>query len=142
MIIAVRIAGMVDMPGRFSEALYRLRLGRKYSAVLVKPTEPNLKLLRILRDHIAYGDIDKETLIMLLKKRAKMTGKLDKDKKIDAEKIASELDKKSLSELGVKPFFRLHPPIGGINTKNHFPIKKGVLGDNKTEINKLVRRML
>jgi len=40
----------------------------------------------------------------------------------------------------LKPFFRLHPPRGGLkNSKEPFP--KGVLGYNK-EINELVERML
>ena len=37
-------------------------------------------------------------------------------------------------------FFRLHPPLGGIRTKVHFP--KGVLGDHKEKINELLERML
>ena len=48
-------------------------------------------------------------------------------------------ENKTLDGSGIKPFFRLHPPRGGINTKYHFP--KGVLGENK-EINKLILRML
>ena len=41
------------------------------------------------------------------------------------------LNKKGLEELGLKPFFRLHPPRGGIESKKHFGVGKGVLGDNK-----------
>jgi hypothetical protein len=68
---------------------------------------------------------------------------MSKDKKkIDAEKIVAGLEKKTLSELGLKPFFRLHPPVKGIDSKIHFGRKKGVLGDNKDKINDLVRRML
>jgi large subunit ribosomal protein L30 len=44
--------------------------------------------------------------------------------------------------LNIKPFFRLHPPRGGIDSAKHFGIKKGVLGNNKESINKLIERML
>jgi hypothetical protein len=42
--------------------------------------------------------------------------------------------------MGIKPFFRLHPPRKGINSKIQYP--KGVLGNNKEDINKLIERML
>lgn len=136
MIIIIRISGMVDVPDNIQEALYRLRLRRKYSAVLVRPTPEILKLLKIIRNFVAYGDINQETLKELIQKRA------FSKKKIDASKVVLELEKKDLQDLEIKPFFRLHPPRGGIDSKLHFPIKKGVLGDNKEKINDLVRRML
>jgi hypothetical protein len=40
----------------------------------------------------------------------------------------------------LKGFFRLHPPRKGIKSKLQYP--KGVLGDNKESINKLIERML
>ena len=47
---------------------------------------------------------------------------------------------KKYDELGIKPFFRLHPPRGGIRSKVHYP--EGVLGNHKEKINELVERML
>lgn len=136
MILVIRISGMVDVPKEINETLYRLRLRRKYSAVLIKPTVENLKLLKHIRNFVAYGDINQETLKELIEKRAVS------NKKIDSSKIISELDKKDLKDINIKPFFRLHPPRGGIKSKLHFPAKGGVLGDNKEKINDLVRRML
>lgn len=138
MILAIRISGHVEIPKKIEEALFRLRMRRKYTAVLIKPTEANLKLLKILRNYIAYGNISKEGIKLLLEKRGQS---LD-GKKIDSSKIIEQLDKKKLSDLGVKPFFRLHPPRGGIDSKLHFPIKKGVLGDNKEKIENIMGRML
>jgi len=62
----------------------------------------------------------------------------------DVEEIAKEFlesktDKK-LENFGVKPFFRLHPPRGGFNSKLRFP--KGILGNHGEKINELIRRML
>jgi large subunit ribosomal protein L30 len=42
----------------------------------------------------------------------------------------------------LKPFFRLHPPRKGIESKKHFGVGKGVLGNNGDGINDLVLRML
>ncbi len=139
MIAAIRISGQVDLSSDIKEGLHRLRLRRKYSATLIPPTLDNLKLLKKLRNNIAYGDINKETLLDLIEKRAYPK---ESSKKINAEKIVSELEKKDITKLDIKPFFRLHPPRGGIDAKKHFGVDKGVLGDNKDKINDLIRRML
>ena len=138
MILVIRISGMVDVPKEIEENLFRMRLRRKYSAVLLHETPENLKLLQTVRNFVAFGKIDDKTLELLLEKRAQVTD----GKKIDVKKIIESLNKKDLSDLGVKPFFRLHPPRGGIDSKLHFSVRKGVLGDNKEKINDLVRRML
>jgi len=139
MILVIRISGLVEVPYSVQETLFRMRLRRKYSAVLLKETNENLKLLKVVRNFVAYGPINKETLYALIEKRAQP---IDKKKKLDALAVAEQLDKKSLADLNIKPFFRLHPPRKGIDSKLHFPLKKGVLGDNKEKINDLVRRML
>ncbi len=139
MLLIIRISGMVDVPPRIREGLDRIRLRRKYSAVLLKPTPEIMKLLNKLRNHVAYGDIDEETLSLLIEKRGVLK---DSSKKIQPGKIIDQIEKKSLSSSDIKPFFRLHPPRGGIDSKKHAGVKKGVLGDNKKEINNLVRRML
>jgi large subunit ribosomal protein L30 len=93
--------------------------------------------LKKVKNNVAYGDINKETLSKLLKARGKPLISQD----FDSDKIAENLiSGKSLSEIGFKPFFRLHPPRGGINSKMHYP--KGVLGNHKESINKLIERML
>ncbi|PIN93547.1 50S ribosomal protein L30 [Candidatus Pacearchaeota archaeon CG10_big_fil_rev_8_21_14_0_10_31_24] len=138
MIALIRISGLVEMPEKARITLDRIRLRRKYSLVLMEPTKENMSLIQKVRNFIAYGAIDNNTLKELLEKR----GQSLSGKKIDAEKIISQIGKKSLTELGLKPFFRLHPPRGGIDSKVHFPIRKGVLGDNKEKINDLIRRML
>jgi len=66
-----------------------------------------------------------------------------KGKKIDVDKVIESLEKKNFNDLEIKPFFRLHPPRGGIDSKNHFGTsRKAVLGDNKNAINDILRRML
>lgn len=138
MILVIRIAGQVNVSEDIKEAFNRINLKRKYSATLLHPTRENLRLLKKIRNNVAYGEIDMSTLKELIKKRAQPLA----NKKINPEEIISQLDKKSFKSLGLKPFFRLHPPRKGIESKKHFGVGKGVLGDNKEKINELVRRML
>lgn len=137
MILVIRISGHVNMPQDSEETLFRMRLRRKFTSSLFKETKENLATLQKVRNFVAYGKINPDTLKLLISRRGQS---IDKKKKIDADSIILGLEKKDLQELGIKPYFRLHPPIKGINSKIHFP--KGVLGDNGEKINDLVRRML
>jgi large subunit ribosomal protein L30 len=138
MMLVIRISGQIGLSSAIKTALYRLRLRRKYSAILMRSTPENTKLLKKIRNHISYGSVDKETVEKLIEERGRKKG----DKRVkDAKEIVKGLDKKTLSDLGLKPFFRLHPPKGGIESKKHFGVGKGVLGENK-KMSDLVRRML
>ena len=141
MIIAIRISGMVDVPEEIEETLYRIRLRRKYSCVLMEDNAINRKLLKSVRNYVAYGEVRIGTLIKLIELRGQRLAE-KKEMKIDAKEIASQLEKRKLEELGLKPFFRLHPPRKGIESKRHFGVGKGVLGNNKEKINELLERML
>ncbi len=135
--VLIRITGMVNMTEDAENNLSRLRLRRKYVCTIIEETREIKGMIQKARNFIAYGEIDKPTLIELIKLR----GKSLNNKKIDAEKVAEMILKnKSFDNAEIKPFFRLHPPRKGINSKEHFP--RGVLGDNKEKINKLIRRML
>ena len=139
MIVAIRISGLVDVPQAMEETLFRMRLRRKYSCVLLEETKENIAILARVRNLVAFGKISKEAIAELVEKRGQP---IEKGTKIDAKKVADELGKKSLADFGLKPFFRLHPPIGGIESKVHFPVRKGVLGDHGDKIVNLLRRML
>ena len=115
MIAIIRIKGEVGLKGDIAETFNRLRLRKKYSCiVLEKPTAEQLGMLKKVRNFVAYGEIDEATHKELVKARGGKT----------------------------KNFFRLHPPRKGIDSKKHFGVHKGVLGDNKDKINDLIRRML
>src|SRR3989344_8732068 len=138
MICMVRIRGEVNMDRDVAETLSRLRLRKKYSCVVMNPNKEQEGMIKKVKDLVAFGEINKETFEKLLEKRGQL---IDKKKKIDAEKVIEELEKgKKLTDLNLKPFFRLHPPRGGIKSKLHFP--KGVLGNHGSKINDLVLRML
>src|SRR3989344_2072431 len=133
MIIVIRIAGNVDIWRRVDESLFRLRLRRKYSAVLLKETKENLDILNHLRNFVAFGKITGEQIEKLISARGVAKDK----KKVDAKKVIQELKAGKMDELSIKPFFRLHPPRKGIDSKLHFGTKKGVLGAHKDQIFKL-----
>lgn len=90
-------------------------------------------MIHEIEDFVAYGKISQETFKELIEKRGQ---RLDKGKKAEV----FELEKGSYEEHNLKPFFRLHPPRGGIDSKIHYP--KGVLGNHGDKIVELLRRML
>ena len=138
MICIIRITGNVGLRKDVAETLNRLRLRRKYSCVVINEKKENLGMIKKVKDLVAFGEIKDSVFEKLIEVRGKS---VDRTKKIDAKKIIELLKKgKKYDELNLKPFFRLHPPRKGINTKVHFP--KGVLGDHKEKINELVERML
>ncbi len=129
MITVIRIAGLVGIEKRKKEFLDRLRLRKKFSAVLM---EKETKELKNVRQFISYGEINDETLNMLIKERGRMKG----NKKIkNVSEIVVRIKKgEKVEEL--KPFFRLHPPKGGFKKK-----KEKFMGKNN-KMDELVRRML
>lgn len=144
LIAIIRIAGEVKNKSEIIETLNRLRVQRKYACTLINSNNKSLMgMLNEVKHSVAFGEIDKNTLVKLIKNRGQLIKVPNKknNEKIDAEKIAEELIKgKNIKDLEIKPFFRLHPPRGGIKSKLQYP--KGVLGNNKKDINKLIERML
>ena len=139
-ICVIRIRGQVGIDKKVKETLDRLRLRRKYSCIVINPTKEQSGMIKKMRNFVAFGEMKKDMLEKLIEKRGQP---INKKKKIDVKKAVEELEKgKKYEELNLKPFFRLHPPRGGIDSKLHFGKGRGVLGDNKEHINELVRRML
>ncbi len=117
MIAIIRIKGQVKVKRKIIETLNRLNLKKKYSCIILeKPKKEELGMVGKVRDFVAFGDIDSETYKLLVEAR----GKFSKS----------------------KTHFRLHPPRKGIESKKHFGVGKGVLGNNKDKINDLIKRML
>lgn len=138
MIVVIRIAGQVQIPSRVTETLFRMRLRRKYAATLLADTPETRKLLEHVRNFVAFGVISDSMLEKLLEARGTAVNK----KPFDTKKMVTTLHTKDMETAGLKPFFRLHSPRKGIESKKHFGVGKGVLGDHKEAIDKLVERML
>ncbi len=98
--------------------------------------------------------MDQETSLMLLQKRAKVAGGkplteayLKENAKMSMKELVDAFfaQQKNLKDVpGVKPYFRLTPPVKGFERGG---IKKpfsmgGVLGYRKEKINALIQRMM
>lgn len=156
--VLIRIRGQADVHPDTEKTLYLLRLRRKYAAALYHSSLPGIeKMIKKAENWLTWGEIDRETLIELLSKRARLKG----DRPLTGEWVAinlglpggihdladkllaGEIHYHRLEEKGVKPFFRLHPPRGGFkgSIKNHYKVG-GELGYRGPDINQLVIRML
>ncbi|MEM1565009.1 MAG: 50S ribosomal protein L30 [Candidatus Bathyarchaeia archaeon] len=152
-IAAVRIRGIISAPLEVRETLRMLNLRRNNYAVLIDNRPSFLGMLKAAQNFITWGEVSKETVVELLKKRGRLVG----NKKLTDE-YAQRLGFKSLDELAeaiyackveywklpdVQPYFRLHPPTKGFRGK----VKKGYgmggeLGYRGEKINDLLERML
>ncbi|OYT41764.1 50S ribosomal protein L30 [Candidatus Pacearchaeota archaeon ex4484_26] len=144
MIAAIRIRGLVGKSKGINSTFQRLRLRRKHVCVLLPERKDVFGMLKEVKDYIAYGEIDKDTLKILIEKRGRLVG----NKKV--ENISDDFvnrfieGKAKLQDEKIKPFFRLHPPKKGFGKggiKKSFK-EKGALGYRGKEINSLIKKML
>jgi len=158
----IRIRGRVDVPPDVEYTLKLLRLHRKNHCVIYPSTLPGIeRMLHKVKDWVTWGEIDRETLIELLKTRGRIPGnkpltdsyvkeKLGlsgieelADKILKGEIMLHKLKDKKNKKWIIKPVFRLHPPRGGFNGTIKKPYKSGgELGYRGTDINNLIKRML
>ncbi|MET1129026.1 MAG: 50S ribosomal protein L30 [Thermoproteota archaeon] len=159
----IRIRGRVGVRPDVEHTLKLLRLHRKYHLVLYPSTLPGIHgMLQKVKDWVTWGEIDRETLIELLRKRGRIAG----NKPLTDEYLKEKLGVSSIEDLAdrilegkihlhklydkkekkwiIKPVFRLHPPRGGFSgsIKKHYSTGEGELGYRGTAINELIRRML
>ncbi len=139
-IAVIRIKGLTKIEAGMKETLERTRLRKKYVCVIMKESPETRIILNKIRSFVAYGKIDDSTLKELVTKRAQpASAENSNKKKVDVEKAFKEA--KTGNYESIKPYFRLHPPIGGLkSSKKHYP--KGILGEHGEEISKLIKRMI
>ena len=149
----VRIRGTVNVRKEVEDTLRMLNLERNCHATLIDDRPSFLGMLRKAQHILTWGEVSKETIGLLLKKRGRIVG----NKKLTdeyAEKIGYDsLDalaeaiydlKVELKNLpGVKPVFRLHPPRKGYKgTVKKSYTAGGEAGYRGEAINELIRRMI
>ncbi len=139
----VRIRGIRSLKPKIKKTLELLRLNRPNHCVLVDDSKPSMGMLNTVRDYVAFGEINEETLFKLMYKRGKKGSKKlssisEKEKIKEAAKGILE-GKMKLADVA-DPLFMLHPPRKGYkNTKKAYPL--GSLGKHD-DINTLLRRMM
>ena len=149
----IRVHGRISIFGETSETLNMLHLTRNCHATLVDNRVSYLGMLQKAQSYIAWGEVSKETLATLLKKKGRLVG----NKKLTDE-YAQKIGKKSLDDLAeaiykgelefqklpnIKPIFRLHPPTKGYKgkIKRSFTVG-GVVGYQGEDVNKLIEQMI
>jgi len=131
----VRVRGLTKIRETVSDTMSMLCLYRKNCCVIVKNTPSIGGMLNKAKDFITWGEIDDETLKLMVEKR----GKECKDKESAIKKKCFEYNGKKY-----RKYFRLAPPKGGFERggiKTTF-IRGGVLGYRAEKINSLIRKML
>ena len=142
-IAVVRIRGVKKVGRRIKTTLESLRLRKVNNCVIINDGISYSRMLSVCKDYVAWGEIDKETLSLLLSRAGFVGGKKLRDvmKKEEIEAFADSFIKgeKELKDGGIEPVFRLTPPSGGHKgTKRAAPM--GSLG--KTDVNGLIRKMI
>lgn len=152
MFAVVRVRGKVGVKREFEDTLKLLRL-RAVNNCVVVPENPSFRgMLEKVKDYVTWGEIDKKTLIELLRRRLRLKGgrRVDEHtlKEVTGyesfEKLAEDLleGKVKLKEFEqLEPVFRLSPPSKGYKSIK-FPYPKGDLGYRGKAINELLERMV
>lgn len=150
---AIRVRGSINIPQENRDTLKLLRLTRNCHATLVDDRPSFAGMLRKVQHYLAWGEISKETLLLLLEKRGRLVG----NKRL-TDRYAQELGYKSLGDLAaaafnldveyanlpeIKPIFRLHPPKKGFKGKLKRSYSAGgVTGYRGEAIDGLIKQMI
>ena len=148
----VRLRGTVNVNRKIKDTLSMLRLHRRYHCVIVPDTPSYRGMLNIVKDYVAFGEIDGETLATILRLRGRLIG----DRPLTDEYVKEKTGYESIEEFAkavvegraslkdlaeLKPVFRLHPPRGGLKNIKWHHAAGGELGYQGKDINKLLYRM-
>ncbi len=154
LLAVVRIRGTVNVRREIKDTLKMLRLHHLNHATLIESTPSYLGMLQKAKDYITWGEIDEETLSLLLSKRGRLSGNkrltdqyLKEKSKFDSVDAFSKAVYKNQAKLNdlpdLKPVFRLHPPKGGFDNPKKRPFRaSGELGYRGEKINELLRKMI
>lgn len=138
----VRVRGVRKLNPRIKKTLELLGLERPNHCVLVEDSPQYKGMLAVVKDYVAYGPIDEETLYKLLYKRGKSgSRRLQKTLKEEEIKNAAKaiFSGKKTAEY-TNPVFRLSPPSKGYkNIKRSYP--EGDLG-KREDMNSLLKKMM
>ncbi|WP_297477451.1 50S ribosomal protein L30 [Thermococcus sp.] len=149
----IRLRSGIRAKGEVRDTLAMLRLHRINHLVLVDDTPSYKGMVQKVKDYITWGEIDKETLAALIRKRGRLIGNKPVTEEYVREKLGMTIDEfaekvvngeMKLTDLpNIKPVFRLHPPRGGLKgTKKRSFKEGGALGYRGEKINELIERML
>lgn len=149
----VRIRGSVNVRGEIKDTMKMLGLTRANHCVVIPETDSYRGMLQKVKDYVTWGEIDESVMARLLYLRGKLAG----GKPISETFVRENTEYESIEELaravakdqatlnnidGLKPVFRLHPPIGGYRTIKRAYNVGGSLGCRGKHINALLEKMI
>lgn len=153
-IAVIRLKGDPGLNVNVRKTFKLLRLYKKNHATIVPNSNPFIGMIEKVKDAVTWGEVDLDTVKLLLLKR----GKLPSNKQLSDEYVKEKLKinindfvkefmefKKNLEDIpGLKPFFKLSPPKKGLEKKGlKAPYSLGgALGYRKDNINDLLQRMI
>ena len=152
MYAVVQVRGVVKTNHEIKDTLKMLRLHHVNHCVLVPDTPAYLGMIRKVKDFVAYGEVDKDTLATLLRTRGRLTG----DEKLTDEYVRAHTPYADIGEFAaalcngetsfrdlveIKPVLRLHPPRKGYKTIKRTFQQGGALGYYGPQINDLLYKM-
>lgn len=152
MYAVVRMRGSVNVRRNISDTMKMLRLHKINHCVILSDNPHNKGMIQKVKDYVAYGTIDNETLVTMLQNRGRLIG----GEKLSDEYIREHTEFDSIKSFAdgviegnttlkavpnLKPVIRLHPP-----RKGHSGIKRtvqqgGVLGNHGDKISTLLNKM-
>lgn len=149
MFAIVRLRGEVNTRPEIRDTLNMLRISRVNHCVVVKEDPHFRGMIQKVKDYVAWGKIDEDTLAMLLTKRGRLSGnrrlteQFLKEKGYgSAKELADAVNSGSISlkDLDIKPVFRLHPARKGLKSTKKTARQGGDLGF-RDDIADLIVRM-
>ncbi len=143
MYAVIRVRGTVGVTKKIEDTLKLLNLEKPNHCTLVPETESYKGMLKKIKDFVTWGEIDDETLKLLVEKKGRKIGNKKLDKK-EVENVIKAIKERGLKKSGIKPVFRLSPPRKGYErggVKKPYKVG-GALGYRGKDINALIRRML
>jgi large subunit ribosomal protein L30 len=150
----IRLRGCINVRREVKDTLLMLHLPRANHATLIPSTQTYRGMLQTVKDYVTWGEVSKETLVELLKKRGEVVG----GKKLSDNFLKQKLKYSSIEEIaealysgtiklteikGVKPVFRLHPPSKGFKKSlKRSAVEGGEMGYRGDKINDLIKKMI
>jgi len=133
MYAVVRIRSTINASREVRDTLNMLNLRRINSCTIISPTPSYKGMLQKVKDYVTWGEIDDETLKLLLEKRGKVENVEEAIEKLkNGEKLRNITN----------PCIRLHPPRKGYKSIKKAYKLGGSAGYRGEAINELIRRMI
>jgi large subunit ribosomal protein L30 len=152
-LVVVKIRGTIEAQREARQTLELLHLTHTSHAILIDSRPAYKGMLQRVNSFITYGEPTKETVAMMIQKRARLEG----DKKLTDEYL-QKIGYKTVDDLAqaivdckvqfqklpdIQPRFRLHPPSKGYKGKTKKGFNAGGEAGYRGEaINALIQRMV